>query len=83
MSRATQAWDELVTAMTTTDPACQNDDRFVLDDQPAQSLKPICDQCPLLSLCANYGALERPKGGIWAGKRYRQYKATERAEGDE
>jgi len=77
VSRASEAWDALVTAMASTDPACQDDDRFVLDDQPVQALKAICDTCPLLTLCANYAALERPKGGIWAGKRYRQYKASD------
>jgi hypothetical protein len=71
MSRATDAFDVLTLAMIDTDPACQDDDRFILDDQPAESLAYLCNACPLLEACAKYADLERPKAGIWAGKRYR------------
>jgi hypothetical protein len=71
MSRASDAYAVLTEAMVDTDPACQNDSRFVADDQPADELAPICNACPLLELCATYGDLERPKAGIWAARRYR------------
>jgi hypothetical protein len=71
MSRATDAYDVLTLAMVETDPACRDDDRFILDDQPAETLAYVCEQCPLFDLCDKYAGLERPKAGVWAGKRYR------------
>ena len=78
MSRASDAWAAMTTAMIDTDPACKNDDRFILDDQPAESLAYICRACPLFDLCLDYANLERPKAGIWAGKKYRQNNTKER-----
>lgn len=52
------------------EPACQDDDRFILDDQPAHTLTYLCDVCPLVTLCHAYAEANRPAGGIWAGKRY-------------
>lgn len=74
MSRASEAFKRLTNAMRLTDPACQNDDRFVLDDQPTESLAGICTTCPVLDLCRTYAEIERPKSGVWASKRYRTYK---------
>ncbi|WP_104132657.1 hypothetical protein [Cryobacterium sp. M91] len=71
MSRASVAFTRLQVAMLTTDPACQRDDRFTDDDQEIGPLGPICRACPLYDLCATYAELDRPLGGIWAGKRYR------------
>lgn len=71
MSRAADAYARLSLAMLDTAPACQDDDRFVLDDQAPEELAPICRTCPLFDLCAQYAELERPKAGIWAGKKYR------------
>lgn len=70
MSRATDAYLRLTNAMVETDPECQDDGRFVLDDQPAHTLSYICRACPLFDLCRDYAEAERPKGGVWAGKRY-------------
>jgi uncharacterized protein YciW len=71
MSKASEAYARLMTATLTVDPACRDDDRFLLDDQPAHSLAYVCRACPLFDLCAFYAEAERPKGGIWAGKAYR------------
>jgi hypothetical protein len=71
MSRATDAYALLTAAMQDTNPACQNDYRFISDDVPAESLSRICRACPLFDLCAVYAGIERPKGGVWAGKRYK------------
>ena len=71
MSHATDAFKRLQDAMTTTDPACSRDARFVDDDVPAATLAPVCEACPLYALCSRYAELERPIGGTWAGKRYR------------
>ena len=76
MSRATDAYTRLQVAMTSTDPACQQDTRFTDDDQATGELAPICRACPLYDLCATYAELDRPLGGIWAGKRYRNNKTT-------
>lgn len=70
MTNATTAYTALQNAMTETDPECQNDGRFILDDQPADSLAYICERCPLVNLCRTYAAAEQPKAGIWAGKRW-------------
>ena len=56
--------------MLETDPACQNDGRFVLDDQPAHTLAYICRECPVFNLCSEFANLARPTGGIWAGRTY-------------
>lgn len=77
MSRADAAFDRLSLAMLDTDPACQGDDRFILDDQPAHTLAYVCRKCPVYDLCAQYAELERPKAGIWAGKRYKSSKEQE------
>lgn len=70
MTAATVAFTALQDAMTETDPECRDDDRFILDDQPADTLAYICDRCPLINLCRTYAAAERPKGGVWAGRRW-------------
>jgi hypothetical protein len=75
MSRATDAYVRLTQAMRDTDPACRDDDSFILDDQPENTLAPVCRACSLFDLCAAYAELERPKGGVWAGKRYRTHKS--------
>ncbi|TFD25869.1 hypothetical protein [Cryobacterium lyxosi] len=71
MSRATDAYTRLQVAMTSSDPACQQDTRFTDDDQAIGELAPICRACPLYDGCATYAELDRPLGGVWAGKRYR------------
>ena len=68
MSRSAEAWRALATAMIDTAPACQGDDRFTDDDQATAELAPICRACPLYDLCATYAELDRPTGGIWAGR---------------
>jgi len=70
MTRGTDAFSRLMTAMEDTDPACQDDDRFVLDDQPAHTLVQICRACPVFDLCKEYAAIAKPAGGVWAGRRY-------------
>ena len=72
MSRTSEAWAAMTTAMIDTAPACQGDDRFTDDEQAISELAPICRGCPLFDLCATFAELERPKAGTWAGKRYRQ-----------
>lgn len=47
MSGAQAQYRALADAFLTTEPGCQGDDRFILDDQPADSLAYICDRCPL------------------------------------
>lgn len=74
MSRGSETYERLTLQMLVIDPACQNDDRFIADDQPEATLAPICRSCPLFDLCAEYAEIERPKAGVWAGKRYRTYK---------
>lgn len=65
------AYNALTIAMDGIAPACRNDARFIADDTKAEELASICRTCPLFDLCAIYGDLERPKAGVWAGKRYR------------
>ena len=76
MSKSSEAFDALKLAMMTTSAACLDDDRFIDDDQAPAELAPICEACPLYDLCSTYAAIERPKGGIWAGKRYTQRTTT-------
>lgn len=69
-ARSEAAFTALNQAMEYANPACQEDGRFILDDQPADSLEYICHRCPLLALCRDYASTERPAGGIWAGRRW-------------
>jgi len=71
VSKATDAYDALTAAMKMTDPACQDDGRFVLDDQPAETLTYVCDTCDVFTLCKAYARLARPTGAVWAGRRYK------------
>ena len=77
MSRASDAYTRLQDAMTSTDPACQGDDRFTDDDQAIGELAPICRACKVYDLCATYAELDRPLAGIFAGKRYRRNNTKE------
>ena len=70
MSKSSEAFDALKFAMMTKSAACLSDDRFISDDQAPAELAPICEACPLVVECSTYATLERPKGGIWAGKKY-------------
>jgi hypothetical protein len=70
MTRASEAYNRLALAMTESDPACRDDDRYISDDVPAIDVAPLCNACPLLALCKEYAQIEKPKGGIWAGTRY-------------
>jgi hypothetical protein len=74
MSRATDAFERLQLAMLATEPLCEGDDRFIEDEAPVSTLAFICEDCGLFELCREYAELERPKGGVWAGKTYRTYK---------
>ena len=60
--------------MIDTSAACLDDDRFIDDEQAPAELTPICEACPLYDLCSAYADIERPKGGIWAGRRFTQYR---------
>ena len=71
MSRASDSYNALTLAMDEVAPVCRNDARFTADDQKAEELASICRTCPLFDPCATYGDLERPKAGVWAGRRYR------------
>lgn len=76
MSLADDAWSALSIALTSTDPACLNDGRFILDDQPAATLRYVCDACPIYELCRGYARCAKPTGGVWAGKRWGSRKGT-------
>jgi hypothetical protein len=70
--RTDEAYARLTEAMMTVDPACQRDDRFISDDTAHDAvLAAVCAICPLFYVCAEYGRIARPKGGLWAGKRYK------------
>jgi hypothetical protein len=76
MSRASEAYDALQSAMWNAEPGCVGIDLFTADDlgkADQDSLKPICDSCPLLALCQEYAALAKPKAGYWAGRQHRTY----------
>lgn len=80
MSRASEAFDRLQLAMKDREPLCVGDERFIDDDAPVPMLAFVCEDCPLFNLCRAYADLERPKGGVWAGKVYRTYRPKAEAE---
>ena len=67
---AQEALEALNTALLSTTPACADDNRFTNDDTDPATVKPICNRCPLRNLCKTYAERARPRGGIWAGKKY-------------
>ena len=73
MSKASDAYNTLHNAMTTTIAPCSGLDLFTADDLNAADmavLVPICETCPLFALCDAFGQAARPAAGVWAGKRY-------------
>jgi hypothetical protein len=73
VSRASEAYDLLHTAMTETLAPCNGIELFTAETlSPADKavLRPICDTCPLFDLCRTYAELARPTAGLWAGKTY-------------
>lgn len=78
MTTAEDALKALDLAMQDVDPACQGDGRFVLDDQPAHTLRYICNECPLIELCRAYAKAAKPPAGVWAGRRW-YYPKTRRS----
>ena len=76
MSRAAEAYEALASAMEHNRPRCADNPRFIADDltqTDVNELGQICDVCPLVDFCSGYASIERPKVGVWAGKRYRTY----------
>jgi hypothetical protein len=70
MSKAADAYNSLQEAMAAHPPMCLNDARFIDDNTNARDIQNICERCPLLDYCHDYARIERPRGGIWAGKRW-------------
>jgi len=73
VSAASGAYDALHRAMSTTAPGCAGLDLFTADDLTKADiavLVPICEACPINSLCRDYATAARPPAGFWAGKKY-------------
>lgn len=70
MTRATDAYTELLEAMEDYRPKCRDDIRFISDDYRAAELAPTCRRCPVFPECETYAQIAKPKGGVWAGKRW-------------
>lgn len=70
MSKRLDAWANLQLALETSEPACADNDLFILDDVDAEVLKPVCKKCPVYKPCKTYALIERPSGGIWAGMKF-------------
>ena len=70
MSRASEAYDRLTTAMDGLKPGCVSDDRFTDDKTIAYDVSDICQSCPLFTLCREFAQIDKPKVGIWAGVKY-------------
>jgi len=76
MSRASVAYNALVMAMESSHPSCRDNPAFTADELrqiDVDELAPICWRCPIVDFCSAYASIERPKVGVWAGKRYRTY----------
>ena len=80
--RAKAALDRLSYAMENTAPGCDGDDRFTDDTTPPADVASICAACPLQSLCEEFALAEKPKAGIWNGKRYRTNKTKGTSDDD-
>ncbi len=70
---ASIAWQALQQALTTSEPACRDDSRFLNDgraDVLRADLATVCRACPILVECRTYATLARPHnmGGFWAGR---------------
>jgi hypothetical protein len=74
VSRASEAYDRLHTALVTNIPDCQDIDLFTADGLSKADmgvLKQICESCPLRAPCDDYGRIAKPPAGVWFGKSYR------------
>lgn len=65
----------LVRELEHTAPACADDDRYVTEPDALlpgaiDLMADICQGCPLLAACGDYGRRARPTGGFWAGRHY-------------
>jgi hypothetical protein len=65
----------LVRELEHTAPACADDDRYVTEPDALlpgaiDLMADICQGCPLLAACRDYGRRARPTGGFWAGRHY-------------
>lgn len=65
----------LVRGLEHTAPACADDDRYVAEPDELlpgdlDLMADVCQSCPLLAACGDYGRRARPTGGFWAGRHY-------------
>lgn len=72
MTKIEASWTALQTALSTSDPACDGDDRFTQDDiteEMRAELLRLCRGCPVLSECSAYARREsnRRLTGFWGG----------------
>jgi hypothetical protein len=70
VTAAADAYTALHSAMETTTPLCRNDDRFIDDDTNPAHVVELCNLCPLFAACKAYAIAARPKGAIYAGRRW-------------
>lgn len=55
---------------------CRDDSRFISDWADVEPLARICDRCPLFDACERYARTAKPKGGVWAGRRWSNTKGS-------
>jgi hypothetical protein len=70
MTAASDAYTALQSAMTETDPLCLDDNRFTMDETDPRHVIELCQLCPLFAACKAYAIAARPKGAIYAGRRW-------------
>ncbi|MBT2485633.1 MULTISPECIES: WhiB family transcriptional regulator [unclassified Microbacterium] len=64
MSAAT-AWQALQIALTANTPSCNGDERFISETADHDAvLRKICDSCPVLVQCSEYGKAEH-RHRVW------------------
>lgn len=71
--RGVAEYTVLQDALTEYTPPCHGDDRYTADEHDNSTLAELatgCDLCHISGLCRAYANTARPKGGVWAGKRY-------------
>lgn len=71
---ADTAWRNLQNALSTQEPLCAGDDRFIQDNlspRDTAAVRTICAGCPLLTACSAFADLvpDRHSSGYWAGRR--------------
>lgn len=73
----------LVSLAKVEDKPCEDDTRYIMD-RPSRrdviAMQALCQECPVLDLCAEVAELFPPQAGVWAGVSYNRQGPSRRGD---